>query len=673
MVKLSVNDRDLGNVISKLSQGKYRIPEFQREFVWDRKDVVDLFDSIYNSYPIGSFFFWRVPEDMWEFFRDIDQLQQPPIEEIKDSEFPEVSFVLDGQQRLTSLYATLDGIKYGDKEYSEIKFNLDTESFKISKKSRNNVVPVCDIWEDKREVRDQFDRESKRYESFTKCHDILKEYKLPVITVQTGNVDSVTDIFERINQQGTQLTRFDIVNANIWSEEFNLRKRIEKELLPELKEKRFGRVDNGRVIQTLALNIEETCRTNAQTNLNSDDVRDVWTETKDAILSAVDYLRNKHGVKRIEFLPYGGMIPVLSYYIYNIDQNSPKSDHEVMIDRWFWRVAVSERYGSAAQTKMTKDSRIMDKIIDGEDVKINFTPKIDKERLIRTNIKRSSVGLRNAFLCLLAKKHPLHFENGSKIDLAEDQFIDFRLENHHIFPNSYLRDNDYSKEDRKSILDIAFIPSEINQNISKSNPKEYFTKIRRDTDRFEEIMDSHIIPHGENSGLWDNDYDTFREKRAELIYAEIMNLIGDHSDLEADVVRDVESALDKLEKEVRDFIDKELKAENDGGYWNNLPSGITTKIENRIESEKKENPDLTIDSDRDKLDYCDVMGYAKIINNQWDIFEQRFPSTEEVQERFGDVNKLRRALKHNREVDRFVEMDGKTGIEWVYSCITNEE
>ncbi|MBB6090934.1 uncharacterized protein with ParB-like and HNH nuclease domain [Halobacterium salinarum] len=210
-VSLDVDDRRLDDVITQVGKGKYRIPEFQREFVWDRTDVVDLFDSIYKSYPIGSFFFWRVPHDMWDFFRDVDELQQPSLEEIQRSEFPEISFVLDGQQRLTSLYVTLNGMKYADTDYSRIVFDLDEETFKVAEGKADHLVRVCDIWDDKREVRDEL--EGDRYEAFTDCNDALTKYELPLIIVKTNEVESVINIFERINQKGTRLSRFDIVNA----------------------------------------------------------------------------------------------------------------------------------------------------------------------------------------------------------------------------------------------------------------------------------------------------------------------------------------------------------------------------------------------------------------------------------------------------------------------------
>lgn len=669
---LEVDDRRLHDVMSDVGRGKYRIPEFQREFVWDRTDVVDLFDSIYRSYPIGSFFFWRVPRGMWDFFRDIEGLEQPSIEDVRNSEFPEVSFVLDGQQRLTSLYTTLNGMTYEGTDYSRIVFDLDSKEFKVADGKADHLVPVCDIWEDKREVRDEL--EGERHDVFIECSDTIQEYELPLIIVKSSNIDSVIDIFERINQKGTRLSRFDIVNANIWSQDFNLRSRIDEEIFERLEQLGFGEIDRGTVTQTLALNIEGTCSTDAQKNLDSDDVMANWEGTRDGILAAIQYLRNQHGVKRADFIPYEGMIPVLAYYMYDTGRSNVRPEHQEQIDRWFWRVALSGRYSSAAQTRMTEDSKLVSDIINGEDADINFPPQINTERLKNTNIKRSTSGIRNAFLCLLAKNRPLHFEDGSEIDLTDNQYADFRLHKHHIFPNAYLRDQGRDKQVRKSIMDITFIPAELNQRLSDTTPKDYFASLQENVGEFERIMESHFIPHGEDSGIWDNDYDKFCDQRAEFIYAELMELIGEYSALQSDVRNDPQSAVEEMEVTVRDFLHQQLAAAGeDGAFWGEVPNDVNANVQRRISERQDSNPEFNVDSDRDKLDYCDVMDYAKIINSRWDIFEDYFPSQSEVQERFEDLAEFRNAVAHHREVDRFTKMDGEVAIEWINSCVIQAE
>lgn len=666
-VMLDVDDTDLRRVMRYIDEGKYRVPEFQREFVWERTDVVALFDSIYRSYPIGSFFFWRVPDDMWDFFRDLEELNQPSLEDVKRGEFPGINFVLDGQQRLTSLYITLRGMEYQGTDYSRIVFDLDSEEFKVADGKADHLVKLCDIWEDKREVRDELSDERK--ERFINCSDLLSRYELPVIRVRTDDVDSVIDIFERINQQGTRLSRFDIVNANIWSREFNLRRRITEDIFEQLQDLGFGEIDRGSVTQTLALCIDHTATTDAQKNLDPSEVQNAWPDVRRAIISSIKYLRNKHGVRRAEFLPYEGMIPVLAYYMYSGNRQSVHQNHQPDIDRWFWRVALSGRYSSAAQTRMTEDGRRMDRILNGEEVDINFIPQISTDRLKETNIKRSTSGIRNAFLCLLARNQPRHFEDGTVIDLTRNQYIDFRLHKHHIFPNAYLRDLGYNNKERKSIMDITFIPRELNLRLSDTTPKDYFSDLR-DHEEFEDIMTSHLIPHEDDSGIWDNDYEKFIDQRAELVYSELMDLIGEYSKLESDLRRNPKDAIDEVEVEIRDYIFSKLTAETgDEEFWGEVPNDVNSNVQRRISTEKSKNPAFSVDSDREKLDFCNIMDYAKIINSRWDIFEDDFTEAAEVQDRFKDFGDFRNALAHNRDLDEFTRLDGEIAIQWIDSCI----
>jgi hypothetical protein len=529
-------------------------------------------------------------------------------------------------------------------------------------------VRLCDIWADKIEVRDELSAE--RREKFIRCNKLLQQYELPLIIVKTDDVDSVINIFERINQKGTRLSRFDIVNANIWSEDFNLRERIEEDIFTQLRQIGFGEIPRGAITQTLALCIEGTCTTTAQKNLDGSKVKQVWDTTKQALLSAIDYLKNKHGVQRAEFLPYEGMIPVLAYYIFEADQPTVGQTHQDTIDRWFWRVALSSRYGSQSQTRMTEDCRLFDKILNGEDVEINFTPQISTERLMDTNIKRSTSGLRNAFLCLLARNQPRHFENVGLIDLTQNQYTDFRLNKHHVFPNAYLREQGYDKQKRKSIMDITFIPEELNKRLLDTTPDSYFSEFAANDD-FEQVMESHLIPTGEHSGIWDNDYDRFLEQRAELVYTEFMDMIGEYSALQSDLRNDPQEAVKEIEIQVRDYIHRQLIAESDDStFWGEVPNDVNSNVQRRISDTKNENPEFTVDSDREKLDYCNIMDYAKIINSRWNIFQNDFPSKSAVQNRLEDFADYRNGIAHNREVDEFTRMDGEIAIQWLDSCIT---
>src|SRR5229473_7226678 len=88
-------------LMNDIENGRVRLPPFQREFVWSLGKVIDLMDSIYKGFPIGSFFYWKADRKYVTLFRDIKSLCLPsPAPE------QELFFILDGQQRLTSIWVT---------------------------------------------------------------------------------------------------------------------------------------------------------------------------------------------------------------------------------------------------------------------------------------------------------------------------------------------------------------------------------------------------------------------------------------------------------------------------------------------------------------------------------------------------------------------------------------
>ncbi|WP_414837406.1 DUF262 domain-containing protein [Candidatus Nanosalina sp. VS9-1] len=671
-VNLKPGRGDLSDIVQNMEKGIYRIPQFQREYVWDRTEVVDLLDSVYHHFPIGSFFLWKAPKDKWGFFRRIEDLDQPDIDSMA---VPEINFVLDGQQRLTSLYAVLKGKDFGGTDYSRIVFDLDKEEFKVADGKASHLVKVSEIWNDKKRIEIINELEGERQEALLECRDRLKDYPISTISVDSGDLDEVIDIFERINQKGTRLGRFDIVNANVWDEDFDLRERIDEDLMEKLDDKGFGEIDRGAVTQALALNIEGNCSTSTQRNLETEKVKENWKDTKDAIIRAVNYLQNNLGVKQASFIPYEGMIPVLSYYMFETENHSIEAGHKTYIDRWFWQTAVSGRYSSSTQTTMTDDRKLFDRIIAGEDVEIDFPPQVNKEKLISTNIKKSSSGLRNVFLCILAKTNPKHFEGGGTLTLDGNYFSDFKIDHHHIFPNSFLKGEGFSSSKRKSIMDITFIPKDLNRNkIRDTKPSEYFggLKERLSEEQFEDRMSSHMMPYGEDSGIWEDDYNKFLEKRAELFLNEINRLIGSISDLESDLDTEPQEVISETETRVRDYLHRKMRESYGEDYWDKTPQDVKGRVKGRVRDDRKKNPNLEIETGRDRLDYCNIMDYVKIINTNYDLFNEDFPSKAEVENRFGDFSDFRNAVNHERDPSEFVRKDGEIAIKWILSCIREE-
>src|SRR5258708_14083040 len=107
-------------LMNDIENGRVRLPPFQREFVWSPTKVIDLMDSIYKGFPIGSFFYWKAERKYVTLFRDIKSLSLP-----SPAPDQELFFILDGQQRLTSIWATFKGTTINDDNYGRICLDLD--------------------------------------------------------------------------------------------------------------------------------------------------------------------------------------------------------------------------------------------------------------------------------------------------------------------------------------------------------------------------------------------------------------------------------------------------------------------------------------------------------------------------------------------------------------------
>src|SRR3990167_4603253 len=118
--------KQFSSLMDDISSGRLKIPQFQREFVWEIKKSASLLDSIVKGYPVGSFIFWKTRERL----RSVKNIGNLNLPEPTQGDY--VDFVLDGQQRITSLFAALKGEKItrGDgkiEDFSEIYVDLDAK------------------------------------------------------------------------------------------------------------------------------------------------------------------------------------------------------------------------------------------------------------------------------------------------------------------------------------------------------------------------------------------------------------------------------------------------------------------------------------------------------------------------------------------------------------------
>jgi hypothetical protein len=683
-------------LMNDIEAGRVRLPPFQRDFVWSPPKVIALLDSIYKGFPIGSFFYWKADRKYVTLFRDIKSLALPA-----PAPDQELFFILDGQQRLTSLWPTFKGTTIDRDDYSRICLNLE-EAVKYAhtdREARRNIcvfeeavadniayVSLRDILSDKArtydEIRDKLPNDKK--DTLSTARERFRGYAFSVVRVFDLELEDAVEVFQRINQGGKRLTRFELVAANCWSAEFDLARSV-KEFNERMKERTdFGRVEPITVVQAMSLIHVGQCKTEHELRLSSGIVQQLWPRVSKAIGDTIDWMRDNYGVIRGDMIPYDAMLAVLACYFSEHGTNVP-IEHKIWLDRWFWRSAFSERYSKSTNTQMANDVKAIRDLISGKlDDPPTYPLTVSKESLLQMKMNLSSGAARNAILCLLAIAKPRNFVTGADISLAKDHFSNLKDPNaHHIFPRNFLKKAKRYVGEVHLVPNFCFLPMDLNNRIRDRPPSKYFADFRgkdasgKDNPNFDAALRSHLIPSGPDSPIWTDDYDEFLRRRVELIWAELLKAVGegDIYDSGAPVPRDLARlAVDEIEVKLRRVIHEVLHSQAGGEYWKSaIPSDVQNTVKERIHERNRSRVIKRIDDPLIRLQYADVMDYHKIIDKNWAWFVDRFGSREDLKSHFLALKNYRNPLGHVREMDPIDQKRGEAAILWFRKTLADQE
>ncbi|NQU85796.1 MAG: DUF262 domain-containing protein, partial [Mariniphaga sp.] len=472
------------DLIHEVKKGKLRIPRFQRDYVWPRTKVVKLLDSIYKQYPIGSFFLWDAPKEYNDFYRDISELE---IE--KPDQNSDLKFILDGQQRIVSLYVAVKGMKIGSVEYSKIYFDLDTEKFYIPPRGvpkDEKYVQFSKILDDSFEIYDRLSDKHKKI--FSDCKNRFIGYPLSVIYVRDSKLDEVVEMFERVNQGGKPLTLFDLVVAGTWTESFDLKERV-KEANQYFEERGFGSIRSDSFTQALALILKDNCTNSSQLQMKTDEIKAIWDKLVNSFRMSVDFITENLGVKIYGFIPYPAILSLVAYLFFKIDNKALSSDQTESLKRWFWRASFSERYSSATLTRMGEDKKnIFDVVIRNQTPKIDYSVHVTVDGIKKIVMHRKSA-IKNGVLCIMALQEPRHFNNNNVIVLDKSVCAGANnSEKHHIFPRAYVKREMKGKEPNL-LANFCLITAELNKNISDKKPSDYIKFYQGSNSDFTNILE----------------------------------------------------------------------------------------------------------------------------------------------------------------------------------------
>jgi len=533
--KYSVNQHLIEILLGWVKSGEIAIPEIQRPFVWDATKVRDLMDSLYQGYPVGYIIAWK-----------------NPTVRLKDGSLSEGRKILiDGQQRVTALTAALVGQKVVDKNYKEISiqiaFNPLEEKFEVSnpaiRKSKQWLPDIAPVIQGeigllkliRQYLKANPDAEEEQLEPvFTRLLGLTKR-QVGLIELNADlDIETVTEIFIRINSKGVVLSQADFVMSKIAANETyggnQLRKAIDyfchlavaPEFFPHIRDndKEFAKSDyfskmkwlknenddlydpsyndmlrvaftsqfsRGRLAELVAL----LSGRNFETREYEAEIEE---ESYTKLKTGVELFMNKTNFDRfIMIIKSAGFVdkkliraqaPLnFSYILYLKLKQSGYSgpDIEKYVRRWFVLSTLTGRYSASPESRFDQDIKAIDsqpfgdflKSIEASELSDAFWQAGLIRDLTRSNVSHPSF---NVFLAAQAYANDRGFLSK---DITVRSMLIHRGDIHHTWPRSYLKKQGHKRGTYNQLANYVFMQQETNIAVGDDPPDVYLAEVRK--------------------------------------------------------------------------------------------------------------------------------------------------------------------------------------------------
>lgn len=533
MAKYSVNNHSVDNIISWISSGEIAIPEMQRPFVWETSKVRDLMDSLYKGYPVGYLIIWKNPDV---------KLKDGTLSSGK-------KIVIDGQQRITALTAAIAGKDVVNQQYKKVRikisFNPIDEKFEVFNPAiEKDSKYINDISEVFKPDFNSFNFAVKYGElnnvnpadvsnTITKL-TAIKNNSIGVIDLDSDlDIETVTDIFIRINSKGTVLSQADFAMSKISSNEKYggdvIRKTIDYFChlnqrpmdLEAIKEndKEFAKLDEFNKIKWIVNNADDIYspaytdilrvaftsqfyRGKLSDLVNLLSGRNFETRDYEEEIAEESYRKLNEGVlKFVNKTNYDRYMMILNsagiidsslirsdnalnfgyaLFILLRDKGIDSNKIETIVRKWLVLSVLTGRYSGSPESMFDYDIKRFNlnepeeylKSVELGQLSDAYWDHILPERL-NTSVSSSPYFK----LYLMAQVHS-HDKGFLSKDISIEALIANRGDIHHLFPKKYLQNNGHNlRNDYNQIANYVMTQSEINIRIKDDAPNVYMKKV----------------------------------------------------------------------------------------------------------------------------------------------------------------------------------------------------
>lgn len=545
---------EIKQILVNIDEKQLFVPAFQREYVWRRKDAKNLISSLIKNYPTGTMLTWET--------------NTPP--ELKgdhkhDPKQGSVKLILDGQQRITTLYILMKGEippYYNEEEithdikplYVNVK-TLELEYFKKNIMATNPLwVHITDIFSGKIRRKDVIVQLEEKNEgervsweldniiddNFLAIQKIIdRDFKEQIVPTQ-ASVKEAIDIFYIVNAAGVNLTDAELALAQIcgyWPQARALFKAKLKKLAQS------GFVFNLDFIIYVLLGILHNVGSKMEKlhdSSNDEKIREVWEKLDNEVLDYVfNIMKSQAYIDHTkEVNSVYAFVPII-VYTYNAGVNSLSQQRIKKIVKWFYYSQIRYRYISQLPQKLDKDLALIRSEENPFDKLLNLIALERNLEIVPTEFE--GVGIMHPLWGLM--KFYFKSQNAicltTGINIRKNMGKKYELEWDHIFPYSVLRDNGYDINNRikyqyaQEITNRAVLTAVANRTKSAQYADGYLKEVNQ---KFPSGLALQCIPDDEI--LWKlENFELFLETRRKILADELNDFLQNITETSVDDVK----------------------------------------------------------------------------------------------------------------------------------------
>lgn len=541
---MEARNRQLPEWLSKINTGQIELPRFQRMESWGYREITDLLNAILQGLPIGSVLVMEIGDEKPFVSRALSG--------VGNGSERTTELLLDGQQRLTALWRSLNN-DYDDRKYFvDISSGVSEEYEAVSEARWERNGKIYPLWADdpkgtwerglvpirllrpdetaeheadkwvEAAVEGDLKADKKLSREITKLRHEFAKYTLPFLFLEVGTAKEVAlDVFIKMNTRMVKLTTFDIIVAQ--TEEATGRS------LHDLVESLASTVPHlsayddpeDVVLDVMALFQDRVPSKSGYLGLDFSKMVDDWPKMVEAAKQAITFLEQE-SVYDSDRIPTETVVsPLIALWSEVADTPDATGNARILLRKYLWRSFFTERYERAVSTAVLQDFRALRGVLRyeaSEDEVPIFNeaeyviPPI--EAILQAKWPKRRDRLARAILQLSLRGGALDIADGASV--SRDQLK--RREYHHLYPKALLIENGIEEDLANRSLNCALISWKTNRTISAKEPLKYLRE-RADASTLGEReirsrLSTHAIPFDDLAG---GDFQGFLEARAHIL------------------------------------------------------------------------------------------------------------------------------------------------------------